>query len=565
MTKELSPLQENIKRARRVSVPLIAVTTPDPWHAVQQIFAVIPNEVENPAYVAPVATDTAAVEPIPGAPAELDEDEVDDATAEEAPAVEQKTLPVVKVEWDFVRGFIPRGKAAKAWLKSLGASTGGGEFAAAAMPIEALQQVAAQLPPRGILAMHQADKWLRADSPCVAAGFIQAIWNLRDEFKEDVRTLVLLSKGEFLPAELADDVITFDDPLPGNEQLAAIIREQCEAAALPALADEELTRAVEAVRGLSAFGAEQVTALSLSREGLDIERLWERKRQLIEQTPGLKVYRGDKADAFSQIGGCEVIKSFLSRIMAGVARPNAVVFVDEIEKSLGGASGDLSGVTQDQLGSLLSYMQDHSAAGCIFIGPAGAAKSAIAKAAGAEGGIPTIQLDLGAAKGSLVGQSEQQLRSALKVITAVSNGQSLWIATCNSLADLPPELRRRFTLGTYFFDLPDRPERAAIWKIWATRFDNIVWGREDLPDDKGWTGAEIKQCCEIAWRLGCSLKEAAKSVVPVSQSAPERLEKLRSQADGRFLSASYEGVFLKDRKEAAKPEHAKKKRAINLE
>ena len=536
MANALSPLQENIKRARRVSVPLIAVTTPDPWHAVQQIFAVIPNEVENPAYIAPVAP--GAVEPVTGAPADSDdEDEDDDAAAEEAPPAEQKTLPVVKVEWDFARGFVGRGKAGKAWVKSLSSGNGGDGGAVAACDPFAALTVAAKLPPRGIVAIHLADKWTRE------AAIVQAVWNLRDEFKEDVRTLVLLSKGEFLPAELADDVITFDDPLPGNEQLAAIIREQCEAAGLPALAEEELTRAVEAVRGLSAFGAEQVTALSLTREGLDVERLWERKRQLIEQTPGLKVYRGEKADAFSQIGGCEIIKSFLSRIMTGVARPNAVVFVDEIEKSLGGASGDLSGVTQDQLGSLLSYMQDHSAAGCIFIGPAGAAKSAIAKAAGAEGGIPTIQLDLGAAKGSLVGQSEQQLRSALKVITAVSNGQSLWIATCNSLADLPPELRRRFTLGTYFFDLPDKSERRAIWNIWTGRFNlqppfvgaGSGFKHEELPDDNGWTGAEIKQCCEIAWRLGCSLKEAAKSVVPVSQSAPERLEKLRSQADGRFL------------------------------
>ena len=31
---------------------------------------------------------------------------------------------------------------------------------------------------------------------------------------------------------------------------------------------------------------------------------------------------------------------------------------------------------------------------------------------------------------------------------------------------LPPELRRRFTLGTFFFDLPLREERKAIWDIY---------------------------------------------------------------------------------------------------
>ncbi len=39
--------------------------------------------------------------------------------------------------------------------------------------------------------------------------------------------------------------------------------------------------------------------------------------------------------------------------MHGHARPNAVVFVDEIEKMLGGR-GDLSGVSQDQLGAILT-------------------------------------------------------------------------------------------------------------------------------------------------------------------------------------------------------------------
>lgn len=49
----------------------------------------------------------------------------------------------------------------------------------------------------------------------------------------------------------------------------------------------------------------------------------------------------------------------------------------------------------------------------------------------------------------------------------------LWIATYNSIGTLPPELRRRFTLGTYFFD---------------------------LPDDDGWTGAG---------RLGLTLEQSA--------------------------------------------------------
>ena len=79
-----------------------------------------------------------------------------------------------------------------------------------------------------------------------------------------------------------------------------------------------------------------------------------------------------------------------------------------------------------------------------FIGPPGGAKSATAKATGGTAGIPTIAFDLAAMESSLVGASTERLRTALKIIDAVSQGRMLFIATCNSIASLPPELRSRF-------------------------------------------------------------------------------------------------------------------------
>ncbi len=133
--------------------------------------------------------------------------------------------------------------------------------------------------------------------------------------------------------------------------------------------------------------------------------------------------------------------------------------------------------------SMLTWMQDNEADGLIFIGPPGAAKSAVAKATGNTAGIPTIAFDLGAMQSSLVGGSGERLRSALKVVDAVSQGRALFIATCNSIASLPPELRRRFTLGTFFFDLPSADEREAIWRIYEKKYD--VSG--ERPEDEGWT------------------------------------------------------------------------------
>ncbi len=170
---------------------------------------------------------------------------------------------------------------------------------------------------------------------------------------------------------------------------------------------------------------------------------------------------------------------------------------------------------------------------------AGAAKSAVAKAAGATAGIPTVAFDLAAMQSSLVGGSGERLRAALQVVDAISQGRSLWIATCNSITSLPPELRRRFTLGTFFFDLPTAEEREAIWNIYEQRWQ--LTG--ERPDDDGWTGAEIKECCRKAWRLKLSLRESAAYIVPVSRSAADQINRLRRQASGRFLSASAPGLF----------------------
>jgi len=190
------------------------------------------------------------------------------------------------------------------------------------------------------------------------------------------------------------------------------------------------------------------------------------------------------------------------------------VFIDEIEKAFAGTGTDLSGVKAEMTGTILTYMQDREADGAVFIGPPGAAKSAAPKATGGTAGIPTIAFDLPAMESSLVGASTERLRAAHQIIDVVSQGRMLFIATFNSITSLPPELRRRFTLGTFFFDLPSDEERETIWGIFLKKYN--VSG--ELPNDEGWTGAEIKECCRKAHRLGITLMQAARYIVRVSRS-----------------------------------------------
>lgn len=366
----------------------------------------------------------------------------------------------------------------------------------------------------------------------------QGLWNLRDVLTESGAIVVLcVPYGWRNP--FPNDVAVTEDALPDRAWLSSAVCRLSTDASLSEPSQATADRAADALIGLSGFAAEQAIALSLSKSGIDLAGLWTRKRQQVSQTPGLSIYDGK--ERFADLGGLDSSKAFFTGILAGKRRPGAVVFVDEIEKAMGGAAGDTSGVSQSILGYLLSYMQDTAATGSIFIGPGGSGKSALAKAVGNEGGIPTVQLDLGGIKGSLVGESEARMREALAVITAVSSGRPLFLATCNKIAVLPPELRRRFTLGTFFFDLPTAEERDCIWPIYLERYG--MPADAELPKCDGWTGAEIAQCADLADRCGCSLIDAARSVVPISVSARETIDTLRTEAGGRYLSATRPGIY----------------------
>jgi hypothetical protein len=306
-----------------------------------------------------------------------------------------------------------------------------------------------------------------------------------------------------------------------------------------------MERATDALAGLSAFAAEQTVAVSFEKNGkgvgLNLATCWDRKRQAIEETRGLKVWRG--GDTLEDVQGCDNIKDFAHKVIGGRLPPRVIVWIDEMEKSGVGNQGDLSGTNSDQTGVLLKEMQDTQAQGMLYVGHPGSAKSMVAKAIGATAGIPTIQLDLGAMKDSLVGNSEANIRAAMKVIAAVSQGRALYIATCNKIDVLPPEIKRRFTLGTFFFDLPVKAEREAIWKYYIGKFDLDATPNKLGFDDEGWTGADIMNCCNRAWMFNCTLAEAAKYATPVCKTNPQGIEALRRLADNAFISANYEGLY----------------------
>ncbi len=488
----MNTMLTNFKAARRVSTPLLAIQTPDPAATIAAITS------------------------------------VDD----EVPAI----------QWDILAGLSRANQAGAAVVDAILGEVENMMLTGPAGASAILDVARDKTPERTILIIHNAHRYL--DDPSVSQG----LWNLRDVFSTDGRMVVLLGPSITLPPELGQDVLVLEEPLPDTAQLEQIVTATYAAVEDgPDVDEAKMAPIVDALVGLAAFPAEQAAAMSLKRAGMDVDSLWDRKRAMIEQTPGLTVWRG--SETMDQVGGLDNVKTFLGRLLNGNSPPRCIVFIDEIEKALAGstgAAGDSSGVSQDYLGQLLTHMQDTAAEGLIAVGPPGSGKSMIAKVAGSIAGIPTIQMDLGGMKGSLVGQSEQALRTALRVVTAISGGDALFLATCNKIAVLPPELKRRFGLGTFFFDLPNDDERRAIWPLY-----DMYGNRGTRPADDGWTGAEIRKCCEIAYRLDCTLDEAAAYIVPVAQSAREQIEDLRSQASGKFISASYAGTYRRQTAERA--------------
>ena len=221
--------------------------------------------------------------------------------------------------------------------------------------------------------------------------------------------------------------------------------------------------------------------------------------------------------------------------------------------------------------------------GVMLLSPPGCGKSAFCKALGREVGRPVIILDVGSLLGSLVGQSEERTRQALATIDAMApavvmidevekafsgvagssqndSGVSsrvfatflTWlndhesdvfvVCTANDVQKLPPEFSRaeRFD-GVFFVDLPGRAQKDAIWEIYLGQY--ALETDQKRPDDRDWTGAEIKSCCRLAALLDLPLSQAAQNIVPVATTSGESVQRLRQWADGRCLSADVPGVF----------------------
>ena len=432
------------------------------------------------------------------------------------------------VRWDCVNGAFGLNEPGQSAFASLGVE-----------PIETIDAVALltaalKLPASSILLLHHANRML--DNAAV----VQAFSNLRDAFKSNQRMAVLLGDAFVLPSELRNDVLIFDEALPDREQARSIINTLTSEAGV-AVADEVIGEAAEALIGLSAFAIEQNAAMSLSKEGIDIDTCWARKKKQVEQTPGLKMQSATVS--FNDVGGLQAAKDYFTKLFNGPKSPRLIVRLEEVEKLMAGSSGagDNTGVSQDFLQVLLNEIESNGWLGALFLGPGGSGKSYFSEAMAGQFRVRSILMDTGAMKTSALGESEKNIRSGFQTIKAISTDRVIVVATCNGLAELKPELQRRLaSAGMWYFELPDTDEKPQIWRLQCGKFGLEA---DACPVDKGWSSSDIRDCCRTAYLLGESLVEASVRVNCAMNREPERIESLRRLATGRLSSASYLGPY----------------------
>jgi SpoVK/Ycf46/Vps4 family AAA+-type ATPase len=398
---------------------------------------------------------------------------------------------------------------------------------------------------------------------------VRQIRDLVGPFKAARKTVVLLSSVLKLPPELEKDLTVVDLEMPGEEELAAQLDDTVEQVKDNPRVEVNLgeggrEKIVKALTGLTRSEAENALAkVIVTRSRLDpedVDLLLAEKEQIIRKSGMLEFY--STPERFGSIGGLENLKVWL--------RQRGKAF-SEAARQFGLPSPK----------------------GLLLVGVPGCGKSLSAKAVAAEWHMPLLKFDLGKVFGGLVGQSEENMRRALKMAEAVApcvlwideiekglsgvRGQTgdsgtstrvfgtllTWmeenttpvftISTANDIEGLPPELLRKGRFDEIFFiDLPSPQERANILAIHLTKhhrdyrdFDLAA----HVQGTEGFSGAEIEQAVISALYLAFAegedtkladrhLQQAVSSTVPLSQSMAQRISALRTEAKEKWRPAS---------------------------
>jgi len=419
-------------------------------------------------------------------------------------------------------------------------------------------------PRRQVWILRDLTPWLR--DPSVTRSLRSLARALTLTPRQEARALILLTPSSEIPPELAGHAIAFEFPLPDRAEIAAILD-----AALSALPDElrasaaeNGTReaAIDAAVGLTAEEAQACYAKSLvSTRKIDPATVAAEKKRVIAREKVLEWIDPIPA-GLDAVGGLDALKAWLNTRRAAFG-PRARAYGLPAPK------------------------------GALLVGVPGCGKSLTAKAIATAWAMPLLRLDMGALRSKWVGESEQNIRKALRVAETVAPcvlwldeiekalagatqgaadggtsadalgavlswmqdraGSVFVVATANDVTALPPELLRKGRFDELFFvDLPSPQERTAILAAALKSHGRAAKDGIDLiacaEATQDFTGAELAALIPDALFTAfadseraittADLVAAALATVPLARTAAEKIEALRKWAKGRARAAS---------------------------
>ena len=245
-------------------------------------------------------------------------------------------------------------------------------------PLAAIRSLAALATPGGttLLVTRNLHRFLGS------AEVVQALDSRIAAGKQDRTFVVVLAPVVQVPVELERLFAVVDHELPGRDQLGAIARGVAtEPGELPG--GEGLTCRPRRGGGADpGRGRERLLALAGPPRPARPRGPLGPQGPVLKKAGLLTLHRG--GERFADLGGLGALKDFCSRAL-GPGRPAGV-----------------------------------RARGILLLGVPGTGKSMFAKALGGETGRPTLVLDVGSLMGSLVGQTEQRVREALRAVDAMA-------------------------------------------------------------------------------------------------------------------------------------------------
>jgi len=390
----------------------------------------------------------------------------------------------------------------------------------------------------------------------------RVIRELGSRFKEKGNNLIFLSPIMKLPQELKKDVTLVEFDLPNKEELAKVVEEVGEENEVE-INNGQLDKVLEAVLGLTTIEAENALALSVyNHNEFSPAELMKTKAATIKKSGILEYFESDFT--LEDVGGFPVLKEWL--------RLRELAFTKEAREY---------GIDPPK--------------GALLLGVPGCGKTLLARAVANAWGMPLLKLDLGRVFGSLVGQSEENMRAAIQLAEAVApcilfvdeiekglagaggggkhdsgvtdrvfgtwlswmqdkKSQVFVIATANNIEALPAPLLRKGRFDEMFFvDLPTEEERKEIFNIHLSKRNRKPKNfdlNELVRQTDNFTGSEIEEAVKSGLFHSFSenreletkdIVRVIRGTVPLSKTMSLQLDAIRKWAKDRTVNVSCSG------------------------